>query len=60
MRFRVTIEVGREVIYEAIHEAEGAEPALREAMRAARKARPDKPVYLSQVTLEPLDVVEDG
>jgi hypothetical protein len=59
MRFRVTIEVESQVIYQAIHEADGAEPALREAMREARKANPGKRVYLSQVTLEPLDRLQE-
>jgi len=55
MKFRVTIKVGGEAVYHAIHEADGSEPALRAAMQAARHACPGKPVYLSDVTLEALD-----
>ncbi len=58
MRFQVTIEVANEVVYEAVHDADGAEPALRDAMRVARKACPGKPVYLSAVTMRPLDAPE--
>ena len=54
-QFRVTIEMEGEIIYQAVHEADGTEPALRDAMRAARKANPGRRVYLSQVTLEPLE-----
>ncbi|MGH7035390.1 MAG: hypothetical protein ACREFL_16780 [Stellaceae bacterium] len=55
MKFRVTIRVAGEAIYHAVHEADCSEPALREAMRAARRACPGKPVYLSDVTLEALE-----
>lgn len=55
MKFRVTIRVQGEAIYRAVHDAEGSEPALREAMQAARRACPGKPVYLSDVTLEALE-----
>lgn len=55
MKFRVTIKVAGETIYHAVHEADGSEPALREAMQAARRACPGKPVYLSDVTLEALE-----
>ncbi len=55
MQFLVTIQVGASVIYEAVHEAHGTEPALRSAMEAARKAHPGQPVYLSHVTLQPIE-----
>lgn len=55
MRFRITMEVDRGVFYEAIHEAEGTEPALSEVMRMARKVLPEKPVYFAPVTVKPLE-----
>jgi hypothetical protein len=55
MKFRVTITLGRDVVHQEIHDSDGAEPALREAMRDARKSNPSKPVYLSHVTIEPLE-----
>lgn len=55
MKFRVTIKVGGEAVYHAIHEADGSEPALRAAMQAARRACPGIPVYLSDVSLEALE-----
>lgn len=60
MQFRVTIELDREILYEAIHEARGAEPALQDAMRVARRSCAGRPIYLSQVTLEPVDAVKEG
>jgi hypothetical protein len=59
MQFRVTIELEREILYEAIHEARSAEPALQEAMRLARRSCVGRPIYLSQVTLKPLDAWRD-
>jgi len=60
MQFRVTIELDREILYEAIHEARGAEPALQDAMRVARRSCAGRPIYLSQVTLKPLDAAKEG
>jgi hypothetical protein len=54
MWFQVTMELDHEVIYEAVHEADATEAALRDAMYAARKAYPGEPVYLSYVTVHPL------
>ncbi len=56
MRFEVTIQIDREVVYQAVHEADGTEPALHDAMQAARKSCPGMAVYLSQVTLRPVEI----
>lgn len=48
------MQVDNEVIYEAVHEADSTEAALREAMRTARKTYPGEPVYLSHVTVHPV------
>ncbi len=55
MKFRVTITLGRSVVHREIHDCDGAEPALREAMREARRTNPSQPVYLSHVTIEPVE-----
>ncbi|HKT17663.1 MAG TPA: hypothetical protein VJR47_06455 [Stellaceae bacterium] len=58
MRFRVIIGDERDVIHDAVHDADGIEPALRDAMRMARRDHPGKPVYRSRVMLMPLDKPE--
>ena len=55
MWFQVTMQLDHEIIYEAVHEADGTEAALHDAMRAARKAYPGEPVYLSGATVQPLE-----